>query len=287
MKANIDALKWFDDATRTQALEKLAAIANKIGYPDKWRNYDALDLQRDSYLANVMRGGEFEQHRQLAKIGKPLDRGEFIMPPPTVNAYYDPSLNQMVFPAGILQPPFFNRAAVRAVNYGAIGLVMGHELTHGFDDQGRQFDAKGNLRDWWSPPVGKDFEKRAQCVVEQYNGYTAIDELKLNGKLTLGENIADLGGLKLAHAALVTARGSAQPEKLGKYTDEQLFFLGTAQSWCTKMRPENARMRVTVDPHSSAQWRINGPMSNLPEFAAAFQCKPGDKMVKQVQCVVW
>jgi putative endopeptidase len=287
MSANLDGLKWFDDATRAQAHEKLTAIANKIGYPDKWRNYDALEIGRESYLTNAMRASEFETHRQLAKIGKPVDRSEWGMTPPTVNAYYDPSMNEMVFPAGILQPPFFNRAAVRAVNYGAIGMVMGHELTHGFDDQGRQFDAKGNLRDWWTASVGKEFEKRAQCVVEQYDGYVAVDELKVNGKLTLGENIADLGGIKLAHAAFVKARGAGEPQKLGKLTDEQLFFLGQAQSWCTKRRPETARMRVTVDPHSPPQWRVDGPMSNLPEFAAAFQCKPGDKMVRQNRCVVW
>ena len=173
-----------------------------------------------------MHAGEFESRRQLAKIGKPVDRTEWGMTPPTVNAYYNPSMNEMVFPAGILQPPFFNKAAVRPVNFGAIGMVMGHELTHGFDDEGRQFDAKGNLRDWWTPPVGKEFETRAQCVVDQYDGYVAVDDLHVNGKLTLGENIADLGGLKLAHAAYVTARGSKEPEKIGKWTDEQLFFLG-------------------------------------------------------------
>ncbi|MCA1665424.1 MAG: M13 family metallopeptidase, partial [Myxococcales bacterium] len=201
--------------------------------------------------------------------------------------YYDPSLNEMVFPAGILQPPFFNRAAVKPVNYGAVGMVMGHELTHGFDDEGRQFDAKGNLRDWWSPAVGKEFDTRAQCVVDQYNGYVSVDDLHLNGKLTLGENIADLGGIKLAHASYVKARGSATPQKIGKWSDDQLFFLGQAQSWCTKIRPENARMRVTTDPHSPPQFRVNGPMSNLPEFANAFQCKPGDKMVRKTQCTIW
>jgi endothelin-converting enzyme/putative endopeptidase len=195
-------------------------------------------------------------------------------------------MNEMVFPAGILQPPFFNRAAAAPVNYGAIGMVYGHELTHGFDDEGRQFDAKGNLRDWWSPPVGKEFDKRAQCVVDQYNGYISVDDLHVNGKLTLGENIADLGGMKLAHAAYVKARGG-EPKKYGAHTDDQLFFLGIAQSWCTKRRPEMARVRVTTDPHSPPQFRINGPMSNLKEFADAFQCKAGDKMVRQYACVVW
>ncbi|HEX8952985.1 MAG TPA: M13 family metallopeptidase, partial [Polyangia bacterium] len=287
MSADLDGLKWFDDATRTQAHEKLTAIANKIGYPEKWRNYDALEISHDSYFVNAMRADEFESRRQLAKIGKPLDRTEWGMSPPTVNAYYDPSMNEMVFPAGILQPPFFNRAAVKPVNYGAIGMVMGHELTHGFDDEGRQFDAKGNLRDWWSQPVGKEFDARAQCVVDQYNGYVAVDDLHLNGKLTLGENIADLGGLKLAHAAYVKARGGVEAQKIGKWTDEQLFFLGTAQSWCMKRRPETARMRVTTDPHSPAQFRVDGPLSNLPEFASAFQCKAGDKMVRKTQCTIW
>jgi len=287
MSADLDGLKWFDDATRKQAHEKLAAIANKIGYPEKWRNYDGLDVGPQSYLVNAMRAEEFETKRQLGKIGKPLDRTEWDMTPPTVNAYYNPSMNEMVFPAGILQPPFFNRAAVKPVNYGAIGMVMGHELTHGFDDEGRQFDAKGNLRDWWAGPVGKEFETRAQCVVDQVNGYVAGDDLHLNGKLVLGENIADLGGLKLAHAAYVTARGGKEPQKIGKWTDDQLFFLGAAQSWCTKRRPEMARMRVTTDPHSPPQFRIDGPLSNLPEFAAAFQCKAGDKMVRKTQCTIW
>jgi len=287
MSADLDGLKWFDDATRKQAHEKLTAIANQIGYPEKWRNYDALDVQQQPYLVNAMRAEEFETRRQLAKIGKPLDRNEWEMTPPTVNAYYTPLLNQMVFPAGILQPPFFNKAAVKPVNYGAIGMVMGHELTHGFDDEGRQFDAKGNLRDWWTASVGKDFDTRAQCVVDQFNGYVAVDDLHLNGKLVLGENIADLGGIKLAHAAYVKARGSAEPQKIGKWTDEQLFFLGAAQAWCTKRRPEMARMRVTTDPHSPPQFRVDGPLSNLPEFAAAFQCKPGDKMIRKTQCTIW
>jgi putative endopeptidase len=286
MNANLDGLRWFDDATRKQAHEKLGAIANKIGYPDKWRNYDALEVTKASFVQNAINGNQFETRRQLAKIGKPVDRTEWGMTPPTVNAYYNPSMNEMVFPAGILQPPFFNRAAVAPLNYGAIGMVMGHELTHGFDDEGRQFDAKGNLREWWSAPVGKEFEKRAQCVVEQFNGYIAVDDLHINGKLTLGENIADLGGIKLAHAAWVKARGGA-PQKFGKFTDDQVFFLGAAQAWCSKRRPELARQRVTTDPHSPPQFRVNGPLSNLKEFADAFQCKAGDKMLRQNACVVW
>jgi len=286
MEKNLGALSWMDEPTRTQAFAKLHAIANKIGFPDKWRNYDALKLERDSFLQNSIRGATFETHRDLAKVGKPVDRSEWFMSPPTVNAYYEPSLNEMVFPAGILQPPFFNRAAHPAVNYGAVGMVMGHELTHGFDDEGRQFDAKGNLSDWWSPKVNTEFEKRAACVAEQYDGFTILNgELHINGKLTLGENIADLGGIKLAYAAYVASRKA--PAKVGAHTDDQLFFLGVAQAWCGKRRDEMSRMRVTTDPHSPPEYRVNGPLSNLPEFAAAFQCKPGSKMVRPTQCVVW
>jgi endothelin-converting enzyme/putative endopeptidase len=286
MEANLKALTWMDEPTRTKAFEKLHAIMNKIGYPDKWRNYDALTVDRDSYLTSLWHAADFESKRDLDKIGKPVDRTEWGMSPPTVNAYYDPSLNEMVFPAGILQSPFYTRGAPTPVNYGAIGMVMGHELTHGFDDEGRQFDAKGNLTDWWSPSVSKEFDQRAQCVVDQYNDYTVYDQ-HLNGKLTLGENIADLGGMKLAHAAYVAQRKSKTPMKMGKFTDEQLFFLGTAQAWCGKRREATARMRVTTDPHSPPEYRVNGPMSNLPEFSAAFQCKPDAKMVRKTQCVVW
>jgi endothelin-converting enzyme/putative endopeptidase len=207
------------------------------------------------------------------------------MTPPTVNAYYEPALNEMVFPAGILQPPFFGRSALTPVNYGAIGMVMGHELTHGFDDEGRQFDAKGNLHNWWSKAVNEDFEKRAACVATQYDGYTVLGDLHLNGRLTLGENIADLGGIKLAHTAYLAQRKA--PSKVGEFTDDQLFFLGVAQAWCGVRREANARMRVTVDPHSPAEYRVNGPLSNLKEFADAFQCAPDSKMVRKEQCIVW
>lgn len=289
MRQDLLQLAWMDEATRKQALEKLGAIANKIGFPDKWRNYDALEVTRASYLKNSLAAGAFENRRQLDKIGKPVDKTDWRMTPPTVNAYYRAELNEIVFPAGILQPPFFNRAASLPVNYGAIGMVMGHELTHGFDDQGRKFDANGNLRDWWSPTVGEEFDRRAACVVEQYNGYVAVEDMHLNGKLTLGENIADLGGLKTAYHAWEQGRHAhPQNEAPGqKWSGEQLFFLGAAQAWCTKTRPENARMRAITDPHSPGKFRINGPMSNLSEFAAAFQCKPGDKMVRQNQCVIW
>jgi endothelin-converting enzyme/putative endopeptidase len=285
MEKNLGQLAWMDEPTRKAAFAKLHDINNKIGYPDKWRSYDALTVTRDSFLSNLERASVFESKRVLDKIGKPVDRNEWFMTPPTVNAYYEPSLNEMVFPAGILQPPFYNRAAPMAVNFGAAGMVMGHELTHGFDDEGRKYDAKGNLTDWWTPAVNQEFEKRAACVAEQYDGYTVLGDLHLNGKLTLGENIADLGGIKLAHSAYLAARKG--PSKLGEFTDEQLFFLGTAQAWCGNRRDAFARMRVTTDPHSPPEYRVNGPLSNLKEFADAFQCKPDAKMVRQSQCVVW
>jgi putative endopeptidase len=287
MGQNLAGLSWMDDPTRAQAKGKLGEIANMVGFPDKWRNYDSLKIVRSSHVMNFIAANEFETHRDLGKIGKPVDRGEWQMTPPTVNAYYEPALNEMVFPAGILQPPFFDRAAPAAVNYGAIGMVMGHELTHGFDDEGRQYDGKGNLRDWWSKSVNAEFEKRAACVAEQFSGYVPIDDLHLDGKLTLGENIADLGGLKMAHAAFQATHPGRADAKAGAFSDEQLFFLGYAQSWCAKRRPENEKMRVTTDPHSPPRFRVVGPLSNLPEFGSAFQCKPGDKMVRPQQCVVW
>jgi predicted metalloendopeptidase len=210
------------------------------------------------------------------------------MSPPTVNAYYDPAMNEMVFPAGILQPPFYTQGANDAVNYGAIGLVVGHELTHGFDDEGRQYDARGNLADWWSPAVGQEFERRAECLVHQYDGFVAVDDVKVNGKLTLGENLADLGGLKLAFAAYRASRAGRLPEApVGGFTPAQQFFLAHAQAWCQQIRPEAARLRALTDPHSPARWRVNGPLSNLGEFAEAFQCRAGDPMVRAERCEVW
>jgi endothelin-converting enzyme/putative endopeptidase len=286
MEANLKTLPWMDEPTRKKAFEKLHAILNKIGYPEKWRNYDALTVDRDSYVMNQIHAAQFETRRDLAKIGKPVDRTDWEMTPPTVNAYYEPQLNQMVFPAGILQPPFYSHVAPPAVNEGAIGMVMGHELTHGFDDQGRKFDAKGNLADWWTPSVGQEFDKRAQCVVDQFSGYTVYDQ-HLNGKLTLGENIADLGGLKLAHAAYVAQRKHREPATVGAFSDEQLFFLGYAQGWCGKRREALSRLLVTTDPHSPPEYRVNGPLSNLPEFASAFHCPAASKMVRPQPCAVW
>jgi putative endopeptidase len=288
MHQNLEKLAWMDDATRKAAFGKLGKIANKIAYPDKWRNYDKLEISRDSYALNAQRSAAFEHARQLAKIGKPVDRTEWQMSPPTVNAYYDAQLNEMVFPAGILQPPFYSNAAPRSTNYGAIGMVMGHELTHGFDDEGRQFDLDGNLKDWWSKSVNEEFERRAECVKKQYDSYTVLGDLHVNGKLTLGENIADLGGVKLAYKAF-TAQNPPPPAGAPKpdFTPEQEFFLGFAQGWCGKMRDEALRHLVSTNPHSPPNFRVNGPLSNTPEFAQAFGCKADAKMVKKDRCEVW
>lgn len=290
MKRNIEAIGWMDKPTKEKAFAKLAKIANQIAYPDKWRSYDALKIEKGAFFANVLRAEQFEEKRQLAKIGKPVDRQEWYMTPPTVNAYYDPSMNQMVFPAGILQPPFYSNSAHAAANFGGIGMVMGHELTHGFDDEGRQFDADGNLKDWWGPSTNAEFERRASCVEKQFDGYKVLGE-KVNGKLTLGENIADLGGVKLSFAALIEyakktpfapAEGGADAA-----TPEQRFYLGYAQSWCGKYRDEMMRVLVATNPHSPPQYRVNGPLSNLPSFAKAFSCTRGQPMARKDACEVW
>jgi putative endopeptidase len=290
MGRDLDGLSWMEPATRQKGREKLSGIVNKVGYPDAWRNYDAMKLDRSSFFDSVLAANAFEVNRDLSKIGKPVDRNEWNMPPPMVNAYYNPSMNEIVFPAGILQPPFYTRGAPDAVNYGAIGMVVGHELTHGFDDEGRQFDAHGNLTEWWTPADAKEFERRAQCVARQFDEYVAVDDVKLNGKLTLGENIADLGGLRLAFAAYQASRaGKGLEAPIAGFTPEQAFFVGYAQSWCTAIRPEYARLRATTDPHSPAQWRVDGPLSNLPEFQKAFSCPAGSKMVRAggSRCEVW
>ncbi|HET7753235.1 MAG TPA: M13 family metallopeptidase [Anaeromyxobacteraceae bacterium] len=291
MGRDLDRLAWMDDATRDRAREKLGRIENKVGYPDAWRNYDRLQVSRESFAANFLAGEAFEVNRDLSKIGKPVDRNEWLMTPPMVNAYYSAPMNEMAFPAGIMQPPFYTRGAPDAVNLGAIGMAVGHELTHGFDDEGRRYDANGNLTDWWTPSVAQEFDRRAECVVEQYAGYVAdpaIADVKLNGKLTLGENIADLGGLKLAFSAYQASRAGKAPEAIvGGFTPEQAFFLGYAQSWCTKIRPEYARVRAVTDPHAPPLWRVNGPLSNLTEFQGAFQCRPGARMVRAERCEVW
>jgi len=288
MKGDIESLSWMDDATRTKADEKLAKVINKIGFPAKWRSYDGLGIDQNSFVQNVERATEFEVRRRLAKVGKPVDKDEWEMTPPAVNAYYDPTMNQMVFPAGILQAPFYSTQQSMALNFGAIGMVVGHELTHGFDDEGRQFDADGNLRDWWSPPVGLEFDKRAACVERQYSEYVPIDEMHIKGKLTLGENIADLGGVKLSFAALERSDAAA-PSSAGRFNREQQFFVGFAQAWCANYRPEALRLLVATNPHSPPKFRVNGPLSNVAAFARAFQCKEGSPMVRSAKdrCEVW
>ena len=286
MHHNIEHIGWMDEATKKAAFAKLAKIGNKIAYPDKWRDYSKLEIVRDNYVQNSQKAAAFEYARQVSKMDKPVDRSEWQMSPPTVNAYYDAQLNEMVFPAGILQPPFYSNASPRPTNYGGIGMVMGHELTHGFDDEGRQFDADGNLKDWWSKSVNEEFERRASCVKKQFDDFTVLDGVHVNGQLTLGENIADLGGVKLGLKAL-QAQPALPPGGKPEFTPEQEYFLGFAQGWCTKMRDEQLRTLVSTNPHSPPHLRVNGPLSNLPEFAKAFSCAPDAKMVRKVRCEVW
>jgi endothelin-converting enzyme/putative endopeptidase len=287
LEKDVRELPWMTEATKTKALAKLAAIGNKIGYPDAWRDYSSVQVSRTDLLANSRRAAAFELRRQLAKIGKPVDKKEWTMTPPTVNAYYQPLMNSINFPAGILQPPFFDRSMDDAVNFGGIGAVIGHELTHGFDDQGRKFDGDGNMKDWWTEADGKEFEARASCVEQQYSGYTAVDDVKVNGKLTLGENVADNGGVRVSFMALEDTLAGKDVEPLDGFTPEQRFFLGFAQVWCQNVTDEAARLRALTDPHSPGQWRTNGTVSNMPEFREAFGCKAGAPMVREKPCRVW
>ena len=287
MQNEIQALPWMGAATRQQALVKLQSIANKVGYPDQWRDYSALAIVRGDEMGNTERAAWFEFRRQLAKIGQPVNRGEWTMTPPTVNAYYDPQKNDINFPAGILQPPLFSAKSDAAPNYGNTGGTMGHELTHAFDDEGSQFDEKGNLRNWWTEADRKAFEQRAKCVVDQYSGYTIIDDIKINGALTNGEDLADLGGTLLAYLAWEEDTKSQKLDPIDDLTPAQRFFIGYGQSWCTSTRDEEKRLRATVDPHSPDQYRANGVVSNLPEFRGAFHCKPGQPMVRENVCRVW
>ncbi len=289
---NLESLAWFDAPTREAALGKVRRMVgnNKIGYPAVWRDYSTLSTSRTSFFSNSLAANRFEIRRQLGKVGKPVDRNEWLMPPSIVNAYYEPQKNEIVFPAGILQPPFFNRAASDAVNFGSMGMVVGHELTHGFDDEGRRFDVDGNLKDWWSPAVGKNFVERASCVERQYDGYLAVGDTKVKGALTLGENIADLGGLKLAHGAMERWYADKPgADEQYRYSRSQQFFLGFAQSWCTKVRDETAKVRAATDPHAPPVWRVRGPLGNLDAFQAAFSCPATAKMLRQGadRCVVW
>jgi predicted metalloendopeptidase len=292
MEKDIAQLDWMSAATKEEARQKLTAIVNNIGYPDKWRDYSSIRIARDDFAGNVVRAAAFEEHRQVAKIGGPVDRTEWSMTPQTVNAYYRGSRNDINFPAGILQPPFFSRTIDDPVNFGAVGLVIGHELTHGFDDQGRKFDASGNLTDWWTEQDATEFDKRAACVDEQYSQYVAVKddkgEVRLNGKLTLGENVADNGGLRLAHSALMdTLTDEGGKKTIDGFTPEQRFFIGYAQVWCQNATDQISRLRALTDPHSPGRYRVIGVVANSPEFRDAFGCKPGDPMVRENACRVW
>jgi endothelin-converting enzyme/putative endopeptidase len=290
MKRDITTIAWMTPATKKHALDKLAAVTRKIGYPDHWRDYSSVRVELKDYFGNWYRTNEFENSREIAKIGKPVDRAEWQMSPPTVNAYYDPTENNINFPAGILQPPFYSNNNSESVNYGAVGAVIGHELTHGFDDEGRQFDGDGNLKEWWTKVDRDRFTKLADCFVNQYGGFSPVPGVELNGRLTLGENTADNGGIRLAYLALMddlAKKSVPVGQTQDGFTQPQLFFLGLAQAWCENERPEATRLQVQTDPHSPAQFRIDGTVSNMPEFAAAFSCKPTDKMVAAKACRVW
>ena len=287
MGQDIESLDWMTPKTKEQAMIKLHAVANKIGTKQHWIDYSKIPISRGDAYGNAERTSQFQLEYQLAKIGKPVDKTDWQMSQPTVNAYYDPQENDINFPAGILQPPFWDNKMDDAVNYGAIGAVIGHELTHGFDDQGRQFDAQGNLRDWWTEQDGKAFDQRVQCIVKEYSSFTAIDDVKVNGELTLGENTADNGGLRIAYMALLDTLGGKHPPKRDGFTAEQRFFLGWGQIWCENITPERARVLAQVDPHSPAENRVNGVVSNMPEFQKAFSCKAGQPMVRYPACRVW
>ena len=286
---DIEQLDWMTPATKKEALTKLHKIEDKIGYPNTWRDYSSVKIVRGDALGNAYRSGAFEFPRQLAKIGKPVDRGEWQMTPPTVNAYYDPQLNTINFPAGILQPPLFDKQAEDAANFGAIGAVIGHELTHGFDDQGRKFDPNGNLRDWWTAEDNKEFEGRAKCVADEYSSFEATSGTKLNGKLTLGENTADNGGARIALMALQSTLAAAgkSAETEDGFTPEQRFFIAYGQVWCSSWTPQFLRLVAQSNPHSPPQFRVNGVVQNMPEFQKAFNCKKGQPMVSENACHVW
>lgn len=287
MAADLQSLDWMTPKTKEQAELKLRGVLNKIGTVEKWQTYDTVKIERDDDFGNIMRTSQYQVQRELAKIGKPVDKKEWEMSQPTVNAYYEPQQNNINFPAGILQPPFYDNSMDDAVNYGAIGAVIGHELTHAFDDEGRQFDVKGNLRDWWTPADAKAFDQREACLVNEYGGFTVIDNTKINGKLTLGENTADNGGVRLAYMALMDHLGGKEPAPRDGFTAPQRFFLGFAQVWCESRRPEFSRLRAQTDPHSPGRFRVNGVVQNMPEFQKAFGCKAGQPMVSGQACRVW
>jgi putative endopeptidase len=287
LRDDLKTLPWMGEATRAKALDKLAAFRPKIGYPDVWRDYSALAIDRGPYVLNSQRAADFESRRLLGKVGKPVDREDWQMTPPEVNAYYDPQLNEIVFPAGILQPPFFDPRADDAVNYGAMGAVIGHELTHGFDDEGRKFDARGNLSDWWTAEDLENYEARAKCVENQFSAYT-FEGQHVNGKLVLGESIADLGGVAIAYRAYrATLAGKAEPAPIDGLSGDQRFYLAWARVWAANVRPELSRLLMNTNPHPLPEFRANGAPSNLPSFAAAFACKGGDPMVRREICQIW
>ena len=277
--SRISNLDWMSDETRVSALAKLEGFNTKIGYPDEWRDYSSLSIGTDSYLANIRAANAFENRRNLDKIGQPIDRNEWGMAPQTINAYYSPVMNEIVFPAAIMQPPFFDGEIDDAINYGAMGGVIGHEFMHGFDDQGSRFDVNGNMQNWWSDDDRMRFEERTAKLVEQYNGFVAVDDLHVNGQLTLGENIGDLAGITMSYYALQAALETNNPGEIDGLTPEQRFFLSWAQAWRRSYRDEAIKLQVNSDPHSPSMFRANGPLANMPEFAAAFGCVPGDPMV--------
>ena len=287
MKLEIEHLDWMSPATKAEALRKLSAIRNKVGYPDHWRDYSALKVVRNDYFADWHRALEFESRRQFLKIGKPVDRDEWGMSPPTVNAYFNGQMNDINFPAGVLQPPLYDPMEDDAVNYGNTGGTIGHELTHGFDDEGRQFDAKGNLRDWWTKEDAKGFEDRINCVRDQFATYTIVDDIHINSKLTSGEDVADLGGTLLAYLAWKEATAGQALKPIEGFTPDQRFFIGYAQWACENERPEQLRVKALTDPHSPGKARINGIVTNMPQFATAFQCAKDTPMVKANVCKVW
>jgi predicted metalloendopeptidase len=290
LREDLTTLSWMSNDTRQKAIAKLEAYVRKIGYPDKWRDYEALHVNRGAYYNNAVLAGEFDFRRNLSKIGKPVDRTEWGMTPPTVNAYYNPQFNEIVFPAGILQPPFYDPKADDAFNYGGIGAVIGHEMTHGFDDSGAKYDANGNLVMWWTPDDFKKFTDRTNCVVKQFDSFEVEPGLHQKGQLVVGESVADLGGLTVAYAAYQKSlQGKPRPRDINGFTPEQRFFLGWAQVWAQNIRPEAARLRVATDPHPLGKFRVNGPLSNMPQFAAAYGCKSGDAMVRppEQRCQIW
>ena len=287
MAKEIQSADWMSPATRDQAITKLHLVANKIGYPDKWLDYGKVRIVPGDAFGNIRRAASFGIERQLARVGQPVDKAEWNMTPPTVNAYYSPTENNINFPAGILQTPFYDANRADAVNYGGIGAVVGHELTHGFDDQGRRYDGRGNLRDWWTAEDGKAFEQRADCIVKEYGSFSPVPGVTLNGKLTLGENAADNGGLRLAFMALLDRMAGHPLSQVGGFTPQQQFFLGYAQLWCGASTPEAAAVRAKTDPHSPGEFRVNGVLQNMPEFSSAWSCKVGDAMVSDKACRIW